>query len=255
MALLELQQLSVNYGGVHALQEVSFSVDEGKITGLIGPNGAGKTTLIDSLAGMVSYKGQIRYDDRSIDRWPAHRRSRAGIVRTFQSVELFRDLSVSENLLVYADPHRWNAIGRLGGGSGTSLARVESALDFFGIHWTLERFPDDLPHGTRRLVSIARALAGQPRLLLLDEPAAGLEVGETRQLGAQLRRLVDEGTTTILLVDHDMDLVFGLCDDVQVLSFGKWLAGGSPRDVREDPAVRSAYLGGDHVAATNGGGG
>jgi branched-chain amino acid transport system ATP-binding protein len=243
MALLELEQLSVRYGGVHALEGVSFSIEEGKVMGLIGPNGAGKTTLIDSLAGMTNYKGNLRYDQKNIDRWAAHRRSKGGIVRTFQSVELFRDLSVRDNLLVYADPHGWANIGGRAGRSGGTLARIESALDFFGVHWTLERFPEDLPHGTRRLVSIARALAAQPRLLLLDEPGAGLEVGETRQLGARLRKLVDQGSTTVMLVDHDMDLIFGLCDDVQVLSFGKWLAGGSPNQVRDNPVVRSAYLG------------
>jgi branched-chain amino acid transport system ATP-binding protein len=242
MSLLELRGVSVRYGGVRALENVTFGVLEGQVLGLIGPNGAGKTTLIDALTGMTPYKGHIAYAGQIIDRWSPHRRSKAGIIRTFQSVELFRDLDVRDNLLVYADPHGWDNL-RVGRRSASVLGRVESALDFFGVRWTLDRFPEDLPHGTRRLVSIARALAGQPRLLLLDEPAAGLEVGETRQLGTRLRALVDEGRTTVLLVDHDMDLIFGLCDDVQVINFGKWLASGPPALIREDAAVRSAYLG------------
>jgi ABC-type branched-subunit amino acid transport system ATPase component len=251
MTLLELHDVTVRYGGVRALDRVSFDVVEGRILGLIGPNGAGKTTLIDSLTGMAPYKGHIRYAGRNIDRWAPHRRSKAGIVRTFQSVELFRDLSVRDNMLVYADAHGW-ANARPGRGSAGVADRVEEALDFFGVHWTLHQRPQDLPHGTRRLVSIARALSAQPRLLLLDEPAAGLEVGETRQLGDRLRALTNRGRTTILLVDHDMDLVFGHCDDVQVLTFGTWLASGTPAEIRENPLVRSAYLG---AGAQDGSGG
>jgi branched-chain amino acid transport system ATP-binding protein len=198
--------------------------------------------LIDALTGMTGHRGHIRYDGRAIERWPAYRRSKAGIVRTFQSVELFRDLSVRDNLRVYADPHGWRNLSRRGR-SVAADTRAEQALDFFGVRWTLDRFPEDLPHGTRRLVSIARALAAEPRLLLLDEPAAGLEVGETKQLGDRLRALVAAGRTTILLVDHDMDLIFGLCDDVHVLSFGKSLANGTPAQVRDNLDVRRAYLG------------
>jgi len=243
VALLEMEHLAVRYGGIQALDDVSFPIEEGKILGLIGPNGAGKTTLIDALAGMAPYKGAIRYERKSIDRWPPHRRSKSGIVRTFQSVELFRDLSVRENLLVYADPHGLAGAGRMFRKPVSTISRIESALDSLGVAWTIDRFPEELPHGTRRLVSIARALAARPRLLLLDEPAAGLDVGETRQLGLQLRRLVDDGITTIMLVDHDMDLIFSLCDYVHVLNFGKLLAGGRPGQVRENPDVLRAYLG------------
>jgi branched-chain amino acid transport system ATP-binding protein len=252
MALLELRSVSVRYGGVRAVDDVSFDVAEGRIVGLIGPNGAGKTSLIDALTGMTGHRGHIRYAGTAIERWPAHRRSKAGIVRTFQSVELFRDLSVRDNLRVYGDPHGWRNMHR-GPQAGAAAERVERALDFFGVRWTLDRFPEDLPHGTRRLVSIARALAAEPKLLLLDEPAAGLEVGETRQLGTQLRALVAAGRTTILLVDHDMDLIFGLCDDVHVITFGKSLASGTPAQVRDNPDVRSAYLGTANSTAGNGG--
>ena len=156
MDSLTIERLSVRYGGVHALNDVSFSVREGTVTGLIGPNGAGKTTLIDALTGMVGYSGTVRYCGDPIDRWSAHRRTRKGLVRTFQSVELFRDLTIEENLRVYADQHGgWSALRGLRRSTDTRSDLVE-ALERFGIGWTLNLVPDELPHGTLRLVSIAR---------------------------------------------------------------------------------------------------
>ncbi|MEV7862608.1 ABC transporter ATP-binding protein [Streptomyces hirsutus] len=243
MAIIELDQVGVRYGGVHALTDVSFTVEEGSITGLIGPNGAGKTTLIDTLTGMTSYTGSIRYEGEAIDGWAAHKRSRHGLVRSFQSVELFHDLTVRENMQVYADRHGIrNRLRNFRQSAGTDESILE-ALDLFGVGWTVDRFPGDLPHGIQRVVSIARALVSRPKVLLLDEPAAGLEAGETRELAAHLRAAVEKLGVTVFLIDHDMDLVLGHCETVHVINFGRWIASGTPQMIREDPAVLQAYLG------------
>ncbi|MEY9211749.1 ABC transporter ATP-binding protein [Thermobifida halotolerans] len=233
MSLLELDRTTVRYGGVTAADSVSFTVEPGSLVGLIGPNGAGKTTMIDAITGMARCSGDIRLDGQSIVSWPAHRRSRAGIVRTFQSLELFMDLTVRENLQTYAR-------SRAG---GASTDPVEYALEQMDVGWAADSYPAELSAGSARLVSVARALAASPRLLLLDEPAAGLDAGESQQFGAKLRRLVDEGVATVLLVDHDVDLIMNICDDVQVLDFGRRIASGPPEVVREDPEVARAYLG------------
>ncbi|GAA3983796.1 ABC transporter ATP-binding protein [Thermobifida alba] len=242
MSLLELDGTTVRYGGVTAVDSVSFTVEPGSLVGLIGPNGAGKTTLIDAVTGMVRCSGDIRLEGRSIASWPAHRRSRAGIVRTFQSLELFMDLTVRENLQTYARPR-----------DGLTAAEVaERALEQMGVGWAADRYPAELSAGSARLVSVARALAAGPRLLLLDEPAAGLDAGESRHFGTRLRSLVDEGAATVLLVDHDVDLIMRICDDVQVLDFGRRIASGPPSSVRDDPEVARAYLGAGTESATGG---
>ncbi|WP_424534004.1 ABC transporter ATP-binding protein [Sphaerisporangium viridialbum] len=235
MSLLELDGLTVRYGGVTAVDSVSFAIEPGTLVGLIGPNGAGKTTMIDAITGMVRYGGDIRLDGESVTSWPAHRRSRAGIIRTFQSLELFMELTVRENLQTYARVH-----------AGGPLADpVAYALERLDVAWAADRYPSELSHGTARLVSVARALAAGPRLLLLDEPAAGLDAQESQLLGAKLRNLVAAGETTVLLVDHDVDLIMNVCDDIQVLDFGKRIACGPPSVIREDPEVARAYLGTD----------
>ncbi|MFD7407851.1 ABC transporter ATP-binding protein [Streptomyces sp. NPDC059866] len=244
MSLLELDGLTVRYGGVTAVDNVGFTIEPGTLVGLIGPNGAGKTTLIDAVTGMVKCGGDIRLDGQSVTDWPAHRRSRAGIIRTFQSLELFMELTVRENLQTYARPHA-------GGPSGDPVGYALERLD---VAWAADTYPSELSHGTARLVSVARALAAGPRLLLLDEPAAGLDAQESQALGAKLRNLVDTGVTTILLVDHDVDLIMNVCDDIQVLDFGKRIASGPPSAVRENPEVARAYLGTDTSAEPVSGG-
>ncbi|MEZ5171276.1 MAG: ABC transporter ATP-binding protein [Acidimicrobiia bacterium] len=243
--LLEVTDLMVTYGGLNAVDLVSFSVDEGGIVGLIGPNGAGKTTCIDALSGFIPQAtGGIRFAGTDIRGWPAHRRAEHGLVRTFQSVEMFDDLTVRENLLVAATRTRWWSVF-VDACRPSYRARnidVEWALDATGLGDEGERYPPELGHGQRRLAGLARALASRPRLVLLDEPAAGLDNAETAALASRLRSLPDLGIG-VLLVDHDMSLVLGVCERIHVLELGRVIASGSPREVRTDPAVIEAYLG------------
>ena len=243
MPVLETRELTVRFGGVTAVDRVDLAVSEGSLVGLIGPNGAGKTTFIDALTGFVPSTGAIHFGGERIDKWPSHQRSRSGVVRTFQSVELFEDLSVAENLLAHADPFERGAwlvdLVRRPGREHRDLA----PLELLGLGDRVEAMPSELSHGARRLVGIARALASHPKLVLLDEPAAGLDAAETALLGEKLRTIVDEDVATALLVDHDMELVMGICDEIYVLNFGKVISHGPADEVRRDPLVREAYLG------------
>jgi len=232
--LLELSELTVRYGGVTAVDQVTAAVPEGCLFGLIGPNGAGKTTLIDAVTGLTRYSGSLSFGGESIDRWAPHKRSHAGLVRTFQSLEMFNELTVRENLQTYAGIKLGDAAD----------AAVDKALETMQVGWAADRYPAELSYGQARLASVARALAARPRLLLLDEPAAGLDAEESQWLGERLRTLVEDGLT-VLLVDHDVDLIMGVCEEILVLDFGRPIAQGSPAQVRADPAVRKAYLGGD----------
>jgi branched-chain amino acid transport system ATP-binding protein len=234
----------VTFGGVHAVRDLTLTVPTDSVTGLIGPNGAGKTTTIDALGGFVTARGTIALDGRRLDGPPPHQRTRAGLARTFQSIELFDDLTVAENLLVAASSARWySALGDLvAPRRATRRVDVGDILELVGIADLEGRHPTGLSHGQRRLVSVARALATRPRLLLLDEPAAGLDPDETVALGALLRRLPQEGIG-VLLVDHDMALVLDVCRDLVVLDVGAVIASGPTAQVRHDPAVTAAYLG------------
>jgi ABC-type branched-subunit amino acid transport system ATPase component/ABC-type branched-subunit amino acid transport system permease subunit len=234
-ALLEVRQLSVHYGGVIAVNDVSFSIPEGQIVGLIGPNGAGKTTLIDALSGFTRYDGHVILGGQSLDALPPHRRAARGLGRTFQSIDLYEDLSVEENVVVGQHLARGN--------ESEELAAVLGSL---GLSSFRDRNVGELSQGQRQLVSVARALAGQPRLLLLDEPAAGLDSSESEWLAERLRSVRDSGVT-IVLIDHDMSLVLGLCDQMYVLNFGSLIASGSPDRIRIDPLVVDAYLGASHA--------
>ncbi|HTY71623.1 MAG TPA: ABC transporter ATP-binding protein [Actinomycetes bacterium] len=243
--LLDVRGLRVTYGGVVAVDDATFTVEEGQVVGLIGPNGAGKTSMIDALTGYHSPSaGSVFFAGEDVTRVKADRRSRKGLVRTFQSVELFNDLTVEENLLVAAEPvgpftpfadmflpHRRR---------GTEA--VAWATKTLGLEQIAHRMPTDLSHGQRKLVSVGRALAQRPRLVLLDEPAAGLDSAESLEFGERLRALPGHGVS-VLLVDHDMGLVLSVCDRVVVLDFGRIIARGTPQQIREDPAVVDAYLG------------
>jgi ABC-type branched-subunit amino acid transport system ATPase component len=239
--------LSVHYGGVSALRGVNLDIKAGHLVGLIGPNGAGKTTLLDALSGFAPYRGQVRFGGRNLDGLPPHRRQRAGMARTFQSVELYDDLTVLENLMISVSPSVKGLLPELlWGHRARASARVEDLLDRFGLREHASKQATDLSQGERKLVAVARALASEAPLVLLDEPAAGLDSEESQWLGTKLKEICATGTT-LVLVDHDMSLVLGVCDQVYVLNFGELIACGTPNEVRADEAVVAAYLGGTAV--------
>ncbi|MBM3670941.1 MAG: ABC transporter ATP-binding protein [Actinobacteria bacterium] len=245
-ALLECVDVSVNYGGVCAVDRASLAVEPGQLVGLIGPNGAGKTSLVDAISGFVPIStGRVLFDGVDLARSKPHQRARAGLVRTFQSLELFDDLSVRDNLLAASErPPWWRLAGevawpRLG---RDQLAEIDGALESVGIAELAGRSPGEISQGQRKLVAVARALATHPKLLLLDEPASGLDTDESAELGRRLRTLLDRGTS-MLLVDHDMGLVLEVCDHLVVLDFGRVIATGPPSVVRGDRSVIEAYLG------------
>jgi branched-chain amino acid transport system ATP-binding protein len=242
-AVLATEKLSVSYGGVQALADVDLEVEAGTLVGLIGPNGAGKTTLIDAVGGFAPSSGRVVLDGRDVSGTAPHRRARGSLGRTWQAADLFDDLSVRENLRVAAGrPGVRAGLRQLVAGRQDEVAAVDEALAQLGIEELAERGADELTQGQRKLVGVARALAGRPRVLCLDEPAAGLDTKESRDLGRRLRRVV-EGGTAVLLVDHDMGLVLSVCDQVVVLDFGTVIARGRPDEVRRDRDVIQAYLG------------
>jgi ABC-type branched-subunit amino acid transport system ATPase component/branched-subunit amino acid ABC-type transport system permease component len=252
-ATLRVDGLSVTFGGVTAVADASLTIVPGEVAGLIGPNGAGKTTLIDAITGFVRPSGgDILLSDVSIHRWSARRRAVGGLARSFQSVELFAGLTVRENLAVACE----SAAGRLRflsdlirpGRVRLSPAALQ-AVDDFGLVGDLDRPAESLPFGRRRLVAIARAVAAQPSVLLLDEPAAGLDEVETAELSVLVRSLAHDWGIAVLLVEHNLDMVLQLCDRVTVMVTGSVLYSGTPADVRNHPDVLAAYIGShaDHL--------
>ncbi|HTT27302.1 MAG TPA: ATP-binding cassette domain-containing protein [Solirubrobacteraceae bacterium] len=235
--VLTIRNLSVAFGGVHALEDVNLEVRDGELVGLIGPNGAGKTTLIDAVTGFVPFTGRVELGGEDITTLSAHQRARKGLSRTWQNTDLFDDLEVGENVAVAAAPD-------------TDPERV---LGLVGLDWATAAMPDQLSEGARKLVGVARALASGPRVLCLDEPGAGLDSRESEELGRALRALADSGQST-LLIDHDMGLVLGICDRVVVLEFGGVIADGPPEVVRQDERVIAAYLGGGAEVSLSRGG-
>jgi branched-chain amino acid transport system ATP-binding protein len=236
-ALLEVVDISVQFGGLLAVDGAEFTVESGGITGLIGPNGAGKTTLFNVITGLQApSRGVVRFDGREINRKRPYRRARLGIARTFQRLEAFGSLSARENVMVALEMRRrWSSVR-------DTDAIADALLEDVGIANVAHRKVESLPTGTARLVELARALATEPKLLLLDEPSSGLDETETDAMSALLRRLA-HGGLGILLVEHDMPLVMETCSVINVLDFGRVIASGVPEQIQRDPAVQRAYLG------------
>jgi branched-chain amino acid transport system ATP-binding protein len=238
VALLEVSSVSVRFGGNVAVQDVDLSAEAGRITGLIGPNGAGKTTLFNVITGLQNpTRGKVMIDGEDITGLPPFKRARKGLARTFQRLELFGALTVRENIQVAASiRRRWaNTQDHPAETASRLIAKV-------GLEAMADVRASDLPTGQARLVELGRALATEPRILLLDEPASGQDESETEHFADLLRDLAREGIG-ILLVEHDMQLVMGVCEYIHVLDFGRLMAAGPPAAIRNDPAVLAAYLG------------
>jgi ABC-type branched-subunit amino acid transport system ATPase component/ABC-type branched-subunit amino acid transport system permease subunit len=244
--LLEVSDLAVRYGAVLAVSDVSFQLRPGEVLGLIGPNGAGKTTLLDAVTGFTApSQGTVTLDGTDITTWSPVRRARAGVSRSFQGVQLFDELTVRDNLLVAADPPgAWCYFRDLvWPGRRPTSAVLEALVDEFDLRAHLDARPGDLSQGVRRLVGIGRAVATEPNVLFLDEPAAGLDQAESAELGRLIRQLASDRNVAVVLVEHDVEMVMSTCDRVLVLDFGQVIAFSDPATVRNDPRVVEAYLG------------
>jgi ABC-type branched-subunit amino acid transport system ATPase component len=256
-ALLEVDDVTIRFGGVTALDAVSFDIKEGEILGLIGPNGAGKTTCFNVMTGVYqATEGEIRFDGRPLTKLKRHKITRLGIARTFQNIRLFRSMTALENVLVGVDANSkvglLNALFRTPLHRRTESAAIEEAyrlLEFVGVGGRAEELAENLSYGDQRRLEIARAMATKPKLLCLDEPAAGFNPAEKQRLMELIRKVREEGFT-VLLIEHDMRLVMGVTDRIVVLEFGRKIAEGAPAEIRDNPAVIAAYLGVDEEDAS-----
>jgi branched-chain amino acid transport system ATP-binding protein len=239
--MLTVTALSVRFGGVHAVRDVALRVERGQVVGLIGPNGAGKTTFVDAITGFVRSTGSVILDGGEINNLRPHQRTRRGLARSWQSLELFDDLTVGDNLAVAAANKSVVAIAK------DFLRPARStpgrwALDMLGISELANTRSSELSHGQRKLVSMARAMASRPKVLCIDEPAAGLDPSESVAVADVVRQIAASGVA-VLVIDHDMSLMFSVCDYINVLNFGVLIAAGDPDIVRSHPSVVKAYLG------------
>ncbi|WP_406079301.1 ABC transporter ATP-binding protein [Micromonospora sp. NBC_00858] len=244
--LLTTTGLTVRYGGVVANNDISIHVNESEVVGLIGPNGAGKTTFVDAVTGFTPARGTISVAGRRIDRLAPHERRRTGLARTWQAGELFTDLTVRQNIAIASGRGPLHNLWSDLAGRRRPDHDVNGVMEMFGLHFIADRRPGELSLGRQKIVGVARALAGATRVLLLDEPAAGLDTNESTEFGGHVRAIAASGRA-VLLIEHDMNLVADICDRVYVLDYGAVIASGTPRAVLADPAVRTAYLGSELV--------
>lgn len=256
MSLLQVKDLRISFGGLHAVDCLSTLVGQGRIKGIIGPNGAGKTTLFNAIAGIQRITaGSIEIEGERIDGLAPWQRARLGIARTFQNLQIFRDLSLLENVMIGCHP-------RFGTGFAAAMlrppsvrreeARIEETayrkLALFGMQDRAFHLADRLSFGEAKLLEMARALAADPRILMLDEPIAGVPSGEQAPIGAMIREVNASGVT-VVLIEHNMKMVMGLCDEILVMRNGRFLAEGTPREIASNPEVIAAYLGEEYVHA------
>ena len=255
MRLLETEKLTRAYGGVLAVNEVDFSAQEGLITGLIGPNGAGKTTLFNNMTGLdIPTSGKVFFNGKDITGLPSHKIARLGIARTFQNIRLFNDMSVIENVMIGRhfmtgeSPHKGRFANMLKSyffmenEEEIMLENAHKWLNFFDMGEFADEDAKNLPYGRQRELEIARALASNPKILFLDEPAAGMNPQETAHLMDTIRKIRDTGVT-VVLIEHDMKLVMSICENITVLNYGQKIAQGTPKEIKNNPLVIEAYLG------------